>query len=130
MKQGLLHQGVRYGLVGGVVYAVDFASYAAILWAVPGSYLPANVAGKAIGAVTGFILHRNFTFSWDQKAGAAEQALSYSALVAFNIALSSVLLWVLVAHAGFNELWIKPLVDAVVIGSAFIAGRLWIYRPA
>ena len=130
MKQGLLHQVVRYGMVGGVVYAVDFASYAAILWAVPGSYLLANVAGKAIGAVTGFMLHRNFTFSWDQKAGAAEQALSYSVLVAFNIALSSVLLWLLVAHAGFNELWIKPLVDIVVIGSAFIAARLWVYRPA
>jgi putative flippase GtrA len=130
MKQSLVHQMLRYGLVGGVVYVSDFATYAAILWGLPQAYLAANIVGKGVGAVVGFFLHKHFTFSWEQKAGAGQQALSYIALFGVNIAVSSVLLWLLVGQLQLSALFIKPVVDAVVIATSFVAGRLWIYRPA
>ncbi len=129
-KQGLFHQMLRYGIVGGVVYVSDFATYAAVLWGLPSAYLAANMAGKGVGAVVGFILHKNFTFSWEQKTGAAYQALAYGLLFGVNIATSSTLLWALVGLAGFNAYLIKPIVDLVVIATSFLAGRLWIYRQA
>jgi putative flippase GtrA len=130
VKQGLFHQMLRYGLVGGVVYVSDFATYAAILWGLPRAYLAANIVGKAVGALVGFVLHKYFTFSWEQKAGAGQQALSYAALFGVNIATSSALLWLLVGQAGVNAYLVKPFIDGVVIATSFVAGRLWIYRPA
>lgn len=128
--RSLLNQMVKYVLVGMFVYAADFACYAAILWSVPDSYLLSNVVGKAVGAATGFLLHRKLTFAGQHQFGAAQQAISYASLVVLNIALSSVLLWLFVARSGYDELWVKPFVDALVICSTFLAGRCWIYRPA
>ena len=130
MKQGLLHQMVRYGLVGGVVVASDFAVFTLILLGFPGAHLVANMAGKAAGAMVGFILHKRFTFSWEQKDGAGRQALSYLAVFLANIASSSLLLWLLVDVAGLNAFIAKIFVDGVVIATSFIASRLWVYRPA
>jgi putative flippase GtrA len=130
MKQGIGHQLVRYGIVGGTVYVSDFATFAVTLWAVPGAYLWANVAGKSVGALVGFVLHRQFTFSWEHKDNAARQLVSYVMLFAFNLALSSLLIFLLVNQAGANAFAAKLLVDVVVIAVAFIASRLWVYRPA
>lgn len=130
MKQGVGHQLVRYGMVGGTVYVSDFAMFAVTLWAVPGAYLWANVAGKSVGALTGFVLHRQFTFSWKQKDSAARQLISYLMLFAFNLALSSLLIFLLVNQAGANAFAAKLVVDFIVIAIAFVASRLWVYRPA
>ena len=130
MKQGLLHQAVRYILVGGVVYVSDFAAFTLILLGFPAAHLIANALGKATGAAVGFVLHKHFTFSWDQKDSAGKQALSYALVFLFNLASSSLLLWLLVDMAGFNAYLAKLFVDVVVIATSFVAGRLWVYRPA
>ncbi len=130
MKQGLLHQMIRYGLVGGVVYVSDFAAFALVLWTLPGAYLLGNIFGKATGAVVGFVLHRKFTFSWEQKDNAGRQALSYLLVFFANIASSSLLLWLLVDLAAANPIVAKLFVDVLVIATSFVASRLWVYRPA
>jgi putative flippase GtrA len=130
MNQGVMHQMMRYGIVGGVVYLSDFAVFAAILWFVPDAYLVANVIGKVTGALVGFVLHRNFTFSWEQKDKTSRQAASYFLLLATNLIISSLLMWLLVDTMGANAFVAKLFVDIVVIATSFVAGRLWVYRPA
>jgi putative flippase GtrA len=129
-NQGFLFQAIRYGLVGGIVVACDFAAYSVFLWFVPGAYLPANWLGKLVGAGTGFVLHKHFTYSWEQRDGTGRQVLSYIALLGFNIALSSLLLWLMVGLAGWDKYLSKLAADAVVIATAFVGSRLWVYRPA
>ena len=94
--QGVPHQLLRYGLVGGIVYGSDFTAFAVTLWLSGSMYLTANIIGKITGAAVGFVLHRQFTFSWEQKDGLARQALLYTGLLLANIAGSSMLLWLLV----------------------------------
>ena len=130
MNQGVMHQMMRYGIVGGVVYLSDFAVFAAILWFMPDAYLLANVIGKVTGALVGFVLHRHFTFSWEQKDKASRQAISYLLLLAANLAISSLLMWLLVDSVGANAFIAKIFVDVVVIAVSFVAGRRWVYRPA
>lgn len=130
MKQGVAHQMVRYGAVGGAVYLSDWSAFTATLWAMPEAYLMANVIGKAAGAMVGFVLHRHFTFSWQHKDKAGRQALSYLLLFAANLAMSSLLMWLLVDTAGANAFVAKLFVDALIIASSFVASRLWVYRQA
>lgn len=130
MNQSLFHQMARYGVVGLIVLLCDFATYAALTGFSPTTYLEANLVGKAAGAAVGFLLHRHFTFSWEQKHKPGKQLLSYIGLMLFNLAASSALLWFLVDQAGMGKLLAKPFVDIVVIATSFLVSRLWIYKPA
>jgi putative flippase GtrA len=130
MNQSIWHQVARYGAVGLFVFACDFASYAAIIHFAPGAYLVANLVGKAIGAGVGFVLHKHFTFSWEQKHRTGAQIVSYLALMLFNFASSSTILWLLVAQLGMDKLIAKIIVDMVVIATSFVVGRIWVYKAA
>ena len=129
-QQRLVDQLLRYGFVGVLVLASDFAAYAALLWLSDGVYLAANVLGKAVGAGVGFVLHRRVTFTWRQRDRAASQLGAYLAVFAFNLVLSSALLWALVGRLGLDAYVAKLAVDALVIGLAFVLSRTWVYRPA
>ena len=130
MNQSLAHQTARYGAVGLVVYAADYALYALLAALMPAAYLAANVAGKAAGAALGFVLHKHVTFSWAQRDGARRQATAYLALFLFNILLSNALLWLLVTGFGLPKLVSRVPTDLIVIAVSFVGGRLWVYRPA
>ena len=118
----------RFGIVGIFVVALDYAVFAALLWAMPGNHLLANVAGKIAGAVSGFVLHRQITFAGQHRGRAGRQVLSYTMLFAFNLAMSSLLLWLLVDYLRFNTYWSRLSVDAMVIICSFTGSRLWVYR--
>ena len=121
-------QAMRYGVVGLVVLAADFAVYWLILLAAPGSFFVANLAGKLVGAGLGFVLHRTVTFRWEQRDGPARQLLSYLSVLGFNLLLSSLLLWLAIEHLGMNAYVAKLAVDIVIVASAFLLSRLWVYR--
>ena len=130
MTHNLGKQIGRFGIVGIFVVALDYAVFAALLWAMPGYHLAANVAGKVAGAVSGFVLHRQITFAGQHRDGAGRQILSYALLFAFNLTVSSALLWLLVDYMRFNTYWSRLCVDALVIISSFTGSRLWVYRAA
>ncbi len=130
MNQSALHQMTRYILVGAIVYACDMAVFWGIITLVPNGYLPANVAAKMVGAAVGFVLHKYVTFSWQQKSSTPDQMKAYILLFLFNITLSSVLLWLLVAQMYTPEIIAKFGTDIVVIVTSFFVSRHFVYRPA
>jgi putative flippase GtrA len=130
MSHSLPRQIGLFGLVGIFVFALDYATFAAMLWAIPGNHLIANIAGKVAGAASGFVLHKNITFAGAQRDGAGQQALSYTMLFAFNLTMSTGLLWLLVDHWQLNAYWSRLAVDVLVIISSFTGSRLFVYRAA
>lgn len=125
----MIGQLARYGGVGLVVYAVDLATFWAIATLAPTLYLAANVAGKAAGAATGFVLHKRITFAGTQRHRAPRQAAMYAALLAFNMAASSALLWLAVS-LGAPAKPARIAIDLFVIATSFLASRFVIFRPA
>jgi putative flippase GtrA len=128
MTHSLPAQIGRFGLVGLLVVALDFALFAALLWAMPGQHLVANIAGKAAGAVSGFFLHKHITFAGSQRDRAGRQGASYALLFTFNLAMSTGLLWLLVDTLGFNPYWTRLFVDGLVVITSFLGSKLWVYR--
>jgi putative flippase GtrA len=129
-QKGLLGQVGRFGLVGIVVVALDYAVFAALLWTAPESHLVANIGGKVAGAISGFVLHRTFTFKGAQRDGARQQAFSYALLFAFNLCMSTGLLWLLVDFIGLNTYWSRLFVDGLVVVTSFAGSKLWVYKAA
>ena len=130
MTARLTGQVIRYGLVGLLVLALDYAVFAGLLALLPGQHLMANIAGKLAGAAVGFILHKYVTFAGDQADGAGRQAFAYVLLLGFNLLLSSALLWLLVDRMELNTYGARLFVDAVVISVSFLGSKLWVYRAA
>lgn len=120
----------RFAGVGLFVFALDYAVFASLLWAMPESHLTANIAGKVAGAISGFFLHKHITFAGVQRDGAGQQGASYALLFAFNLVMSTGLLWLLVDHSGLNAYWSRLFVDALVIITSFLGQKLWVYRAA
>lgn len=125
----LLRQGARYLVVGGIVFLCDFFVFAALLFVAPTLLIAANLAGKAAGAALGFVLHRHWTFAGAHRDSAPRQIAAYLLLLAFNMAASSALLWVLAEAAGIWPPAAKLIADGVVIVTAFVAGRTLVFRP-
>jgi putative flippase GtrA len=128
MTAKLTGQVARYGLVGLLVLALDYAVFAGLLVLLPGQHLAANIAGKLAGAAVGFVLHKYVTFAGEQTDGTGRQALSYVLLLGFNLLLSTTLLWLLVNNLVLNAYGARMIVDAVVISVSFLGAKLWVYR--
>jgi putative flippase GtrA len=124
----LTGQMVRYAGVGLLVLALDYAVFAGLNMAFPGQHLFANIAGKLTGAAAGFVLHKYISFAGAQAASTQRQALSYAMLLAFNLLLSSFLLWLLVDWLALNAFASRLAVDAIVIGVSFLGSKFWVYK--
>lgn len=124
----VLAQAMRYLLAGGLVFSLDVGVFYLITTVWPAWYIEANLVSKSIGALTGFFLHRYFTFSWEHRDNAAAQGVMYVLLLGFNLMLSSLLLYLLVEWVGLIELYAKVLTDVLVILVAFVGSRLLVFR--
>ena len=126
----LIGQALRYGSVGLIVLAIDFATYVLALALVPGAVVAANLLGKAAGAISGFFLHRSITFRGRKAHSDARQIASYLGLLAFNATMSSALLWLAVEKASLNPYWSKLAIDVATVLVAFIGSKLVVWKAA
>lgn len=111
-----------------VVWALDFLTYISVLQVASDEYLLANQAGKFVGAISGFFLHKYVTFAGRQRLDPSVQFLIYLGVFTMNIIASSLMLWLLVDAFGAGHYHAKILVDLVVISTSFLAGKYIVYR--
>lgn len=130
MKHSLSSQSFRYLIVGGVVYGIDVGTFVVLIALAKNHYLEMNVVAKTLSAFVGFFLHRHFTFSWEQRHSMKRQFILYVLLFAFNMALSTGLIYLLVGRLSLPTLPSRIAVDMVVIVTAFIVSRQMVFRTS
>jgi len=83
---------VRYILVAGVAYGIDFGGYIFLLHL---GYKPviANMMIKVVAAIFGFFSHRYFTYSIKERNEIGKHAVRYFGLALFYTPVSSVMLF-------------------------------------
>lgn len=126
---GTLRQLVSYGAVGGLQLLLDWACFVG-LTAAGVAVVPANLAGRIAGASLGFWLNGRYTFARDgEPALARRNALRFIAFWLATTAASTLAMQAIDAREGLQAAWLlKPLVEALLAGLGFLAGRFWIYR--
>lgn len=118
---------VRFGVVGGVGFAVNLAVYAVCVRAIGIDYHVAAVAAWMVAVMNNFLLNRHWTF--DAGGGRAGfQAVRFVAvsLVAFGFSL--VLLTLLVESAGVAKVPAQALAVAASTPLNFLGNKLWSFR--
>jgi putative flippase GtrA len=126
---GIAMEGVSYGVIGGLLLVLDWAVFV-LLSRAGMDAAAANICGRIVGALAGFILNGTVTF---RRSGSA--SLTWSKLLRFVIAwigitlLSTLVVGGVDARYGLHVAWIaKPIVDGCLALLGFVVSRHWIYK--
>ncbi len=126
-KPGNWLQLVRFGLVGGVGFAVNLVVYAVLVHPLGVYYLAASVVAWFVAVVNNFVLNRHWTF--DASGGRAHgQAIRFLAVSALAEVVSLSLLKLLVDGAGLEKVAAQALAVGAVMPLNFIGNKLWTFR--
>lgn len=126
----MVRQVIGFGLVGAAQIVLDWACFVA-LSALGVAVVPANLAGRVVGASLGFWANGRFTFARPGEAPrlGRRRLLRY---VAFWLAMSSLSTLAVLAldHLqGLQAAWLgKPLIDAALAVLGFLVSKYWVYR--
>ena len=118
---------VRFGVVGGIGFAVNLAVYAFCVRALGIDYHVAAVAAWVVAVLNNFMLNRHWTFdAGDGRAGFQAVRFVVVSLVAFGFSL--ILLTLLVEAAGVPKVPAQALAVAASMPLNFLGNKLWSFR--
>lgn len=123
-------QAMLFALFGVVQLGVDWAVFVSFSWAGLAVGV-ANMAGRVIGAVLGFLLNARYTFN------SGGRSLQTQVIHGFRFALAWVLtallstgaVWLIARHFGLHAAWGgKLMVDGSIAVLGFLLSKYWIFR--
>jgi putative flippase GtrA len=115
-------------LVGGTQVLIDWGVMVGLSWLGVGVVM-ANVTGRFIGAVMGFVLNGILTFGRQQERMHGAQLARFICFWLLMTAFSTGALALIAERMVMRDAWLaKPLVEAVLAVISFFASRHWIYK--
>jgi dolichol-phosphate mannosyltransferase len=118
---------VRFGIVGGVGFAVNLVVYTLFVHAVGVDYRVASVAAWLVAVLNNFVLNRHWTF--DARDGQARfQAVRFLIVSLVAEAFSLLLLTLLVESAAIAKVPAQALAVLASMPLNFLGNKLWSFR--
>ena len=112
---------ILYGIIGGFCAALDFGIYSLLCRFEVLPYLWANAISTHIGIFTSFFLNRSLNFKVKDRT--PQRFLSFYAVGLTGLGMSSLMLWLMVENAGWNELVCKLITIVVVSLMQFLLNK-------
>jgi putative flippase GtrA len=120
-------QFLLYGVFGGISAGLDFCVFSFLL-SIGLNYLIANIIGVHFGIFNSFMLNRQFNFKVKDKT--ARRMFTFYLVGLIGLGLSSILLYLLVETAGWQELYSKLLTIFFVAVTQFYLNKLITFKVA
>ena len=119
---------IMYGIIGGFCATLDFGVYSALCYWSFMPYLWANIVSIHIGIFTSFILNRSFNFKVKDKV--TTRFLAFYTVGLFGLGISELILYLMVAKAGWNEIVCKLFSIVVVALIQFVLNKYITFKGA
>ena len=120
---------VRFGIVGGIGFAVNLAVYALFVHGLSVDYHVAAVLAWLVAVVNNFMLNRHWTF--DARDGLVHfQAMRFLVVSLGALVVSLLLLTLFVEGAGLPKVAAQALAVAASMPLNFLGNKLWSFRVA
>ena len=113
-----------YAIIGGFCAGLDFGVYSVLCFIMP--YLWANVISTHFGIFCSFLLNRQYNFKVKDKT--IKRFFSFYTVGLLGLGISSLLLYILVDIAHFNELICKLLTIVVVAIIQFLLNKFITFK--
>ena len=118
---------ILYGIIGGFCSALDFVIYTVLCHYDVMPYLWANVISVHIGIFTSFILNRQLNFKIKDKT--PQRFLSFYLVGLTGLGISSLMLYLMVDYANWNEIVCKLITIIVVALVQFFLNKYITFKP-
>lgn len=118
---------ILYGIIGGFCSALDFVIYTVLCHYDVLPYLWANVISVHIGIFTSFILNRQLNFKIKDKT--PQRFLSFYLVGLTGLGISSLMLYLMVDYANWNEIVCKLITIIVVALVQFFLNKYITFKP-
>ncbi len=120
---------VRFGIVGGIGFAVNLAVYALFVHPFGVDYHVAAVVAWLVAVINNFVLNRHWTF--DARDGLVHfQAMRFLVVSLCALVVSLLLLTLLVEAAGIPKVAAQALAVAASMPLNFLGNKLWSFRTS
>jgi putative flippase GtrA len=120
---------VRFGLVGGVGFAVNLIVYAVFVHPLGVEYHVAAAAAWLVAVLNNFVLNRHWTF--DAKGGRThQQAVRFFVVSLVAFGFSQLLLTLLVESGGIAKVPAQALAVLASMPLNFLGNKLWSFRAS
>lgn len=120
---------IKFGLVGGSAFAIDFVIYFLLTRYAHVPYLASRMVSIACAFGWNFTLNRNWTF--EAKAGSVKkQAPRFVIVMTATSLLNLALMRFGVSTLHLNDLLVLVGVSILIMGVNFLAHQFWSYKSA
>lgn len=130
IARALKRSKVRYLLVGGTSFTIEYLSFILML-KFSGLIILANSLSFIIGLCISFILNRHWSFKGKHKQTIRTQAIGYVLLATFNIFLTNIIVYTLVSFTDLDPGLAKVAsMAAIVVWNYYIMNNILFQRTA
>lgn len=114
-KGKLIKQILKFGVVGGLSFLIDFVVYTIVIKVVPGqySYILAGICGFTISLIFNYLASMAFVFERKENADKRKEFLIFLVLSLIGLLLNTALLWFYVDILAGKVNWIYTLHDVI-----------------
>lgn len=119
---------ILYGVIGGFCSALDFAIYTILCHFEVLPYLWVNVISVHIGIFTSFVLNRQLNFKIKDKT--PQRFISFYLVGLTGLGISSLMLYLMVDFANWNEIVCKLITIIVVALVQFFLNKYITFKPS
>lgn len=119
---------ILYGIIGGFCSALDFVIYTLLCHFDVLPYLWANVISVHIGIFTSFVLNRQLNFKIKDKIH--QRFLSFYLVGLTGLGISSLMLYLMVDYAHWNEIVCKLITIVIVALVQYFLNKYITFKPS
>lgn len=112
---------ILYGIIGAFSASLDFGIYSGLYYWDIMPYLWANIISIHVGIFTSFVLNRSINFKMKDKV--KTRFLSFYTVGIVGLGISTIMLWLMVDMAQWNEIVCKLITIVVVALVQFLLNK-------
>lgn len=117
-----------YLLVGGMTTAVDFVVYYLLSALTPMHYMVCYWIAWAASVLFAFFPNRSLVFRSSGKKGILRQICEFISSRVLTLLIGEGLIFLLVSVCGLPDLWMKPVVQVLIVILNYVFSKLIVFR--
>lgn len=117
-----------YLIVGGLTTVVDFAVYYLLAAVTPLHYMVIYWIAWAAAVLFAFFPNRALVFENHGKEGIPKQFVQFVSSRIATLVIGEVLLFLLVSVCRFDDAWMKPVVQVLIVVLNYVFSKLFVFN--
>jgi putative flippase GtrA len=122
----LFQQIVKFVIVGGLSFVLDFIIYFVLTQFLAVYYLIAGFLSFTLSLIFNYLMSMKFVFKSKDSLTKTTEFSIFASLSVMGLGLNLLCLYILVDFIGMNDLWAKIVVAGIVMVFNFVTRKLFI----